>query len=91
MYSSVYAASVRDKLILAILIVFGICAFVTLWMGKATEAVIVGIIGNIITGLFGVYQGNPSKAKPPEITEQITTQTTETKTEAGTGEKGGES
>jgi hypothetical protein len=81
MEPSVYSTSVRDKMILVALILFGIFAFVTIWVNKELAAVMVGIVGSIVAGLFGVYKGNPAT---PDVQTQTTTSETKVETQAGT-------
>jgi hypothetical protein len=74
--------SMRDKLILVAMIIFGFLAFITIWVAMNKDAVdvtliasMLGIVSSIIAGLFGIYKGLPS---PP--TESKTTETTVSQT-----------
>jgi uncharacterized YccA/Bax inhibitor family protein len=83
--------STRDKMILAALIVFGVLAFATIWVDRSLGAVMVGIIGSIVAGLFGIYKGLPSTPVPTSASSETQTTTT-TSTDPPKGmveEKGG--
>jgi hypothetical protein len=84
MDSTVYTTSVRDKLILVALILFGLFAFVTIWVNKELASVMVGIVGSIVAGLFGIYKGNPST---PDVQSQQTVTETKVETQVGTEPK----
>ena len=88
---SIYTTSVRDKIILLALIIFGLCAFTTIWVllgtGKAETALVtlvISIVTGITNGLFGIYKGNPST---PDVQTQTTTSETKVETQAGTETK----
>jgi hypothetical protein len=73
--------NVRDKLILVALIVFGTCAFISIWINRELAQVMVGLIVSIVTGMFGIYKGNlssDSSSPTAAVTSTTATQTTET-------------
>jgi len=59
------ATSLRDKLIIVALILFGLAAFIAIWADKSLAPAMGGIIGTIITGLCAFYKGDKPPVPPP--------------------------
>ena len=69
--------SVRDKGIIAALILFGLCAFISIWINRELAQMMIGVIGSIVAGLFGIYKGNPSPdSASPTASVSSSTETT---------------
>lgn len=68
--------SLRDKLIIGAMIVFGIGCLALIAFGKAMESTFLAII----TGLFALYKGNPSPPSQTSTTETTVSNTPATST-----------
>jgi hypothetical protein len=89
----VFTTNVRDKLVIVALISFGALAFVTAWIALGLLAfssadkssmitliaTVLAIVSAIITGLFGIYKGNPVSPGTSTTTEATISSTEPTK------------